>query len=116
MTAPRRRLAAATALPSPYTDPSPITREDPASRTGADADARPRAYTRARVDPQGGTGRDVEVAALALAAALQRVRERRDALAATVAAARAGGVGDTTIRAHLVIAGLPESEADDALR
>jgi len=74
-----------------------------------------RAYTHARADAQEAAGKDAEVAARVLAAALNRVGERRAYLAAMVAAARSAQVPDEAIRARLVIAGLPEAEIAAAL-
>ncbi len=98
-----------------YADPSAPTREPEGLRAGAGAHPRARAYTRPRANPQEGAGMDLEVAGRALVAALKKVGERRDALAACVAAARAVQVVDEEIRARLVVAGLPEADVTAAL-
>lgn len=109
------------ALPSPYANPSAITREHPAPdqppQLPADAPARARAYTRRGVNAQvpAAAGRNVDTAARALVAALARMHERQDALAAAIAVARASGVQDKDIRARLVIAGLLEADVQEAL-
>lgn len=97
-----------------FADPSAPLRDEPAgARPGAGA--RARAYTRTRADAQESAGMDVEVGARALAATLKRADERRADLAALVAAARSARVADEAIRAHLVLAGLPEGEISAAL-
>lgn len=111
----------AAALPSPYANPSAITRDQPGPdqppHALADAPAHARAYTRAGANAQvpAAAGRNVEAAGRALVAALAKVQERQDALAAAIAVARASGVPDKDIRARLVIAGLLEADVQEAL-
>lgn len=112
---PSRPAKRASALPSPLTQPSPITRDDPGEVVRARAHAR--AYTREGVDAQVPAimGKSVETAGQALAAAMARVGERRTALVAAVAAARAVGVPDAMLRARLLITGLDQADIDDVL-
>lgn len=112
---PSRPVRRATALPSPLANPSPITRDD--------MDGVGRVRARARAYTGGGAatqvpaimGKSVETAGQALVAALVRTEERRTALAAAVAAARAVGVPDVELRARLLIARLDQVDIDAAL-
>ena len=107
-----------TSRPRPAVDLGPVF-EDPSAPSrepaGAGAHPRTRAHTRPRADAQASAGMDVEVGGRALAAALKRAGERRADLAALVTAARSAQVPDEAIRAHLLIAGLPEAEISAAL-
>jgi len=99
------------ALASPYEHPSPVVR-------GSTADDLTRARAHAR-EGNGGpptvTGRDVEVAARAVVAAITRLAERREALAAMVIAARASQLSDAVIHGYLVVAGLEPADVEAAL-
>lgn len=96
------------ALGSVFTHPSPVTRDED------DGDPT-RAGARASAGNGAVTGRDVEVAARAVAAAITRLEERRAALAAMVAAARAAQLSDAIIRSYLVVAGLEPADVDAAM-
>lgn len=117
MTARPRR---ATALPSPFDKPSPVTRDEEEEGTpaGSHARAHARASTRSGLDVQVAAlaSQQVQITGLTLAAALARVDERRASLAAAVAMAREAGVPDASIRARLVIAGLVDEDVAEALR
>ena len=112
MTSQRPRAAAD--LGPLFADPSAPVRDEAAGarpRAGAGA----RADTRPRAEAQQSAGMDVEVGGRALAATHKRAGERRADLAALVAAARSAELADEAIRAHLVLAGLPDAEIVAAL-
>jgi|KBSSwiStaDraftv2_1062776.scaffolds.fasta_scaffold264063_2 hypothetical protein len=95
-------------LASVFERPSPVTREvPPAAATGAG----PRTREGDGTDP----GRDLTLAARAVVVAIARLAERREALAAVVAAARASELSDDMIRSHLVVNGLGADDVDAAL-
>lgn len=116
---PAKKPTPAAALPSPFADPSAITREETPSRADArtGAGTRVRAYTRPGESAQvpAAVGRHVDTEARAVAAAAARLAQRREALAAAVAAARASGVMDDHIQAWLVVAGLSPAEVGEAM-
>jgi len=100
---------------SVFTNPSPVTRDDGGPHTHAGARPGESGGNGATPAPAGVTGRDLGLAALSVVAAIARLRERREALAATVAGARASQHSDAVIRAHLVVNGLEQDEIDAAM-
>lgn len=101
----------AKALASPFDRPSPVVRKTPRPAPPSRTPAR----TRARTKTTAVTGRDVEIGARAVVSAIDRLAERREALRAVVAAARASQLSDAVIHANLVVSGLDQADIDAAL-
>lgn len=99
---------------SVFVTASPVTRDD-LTRAGA----RPGPHAGNGGPPAAGedtmTGRALGLAARALLVAIGKVADKREALAATVAGARASQLSDEVIRAHLVVAGLDPADVDEAM-
>jgi len=102
-----------TDLPSPFDDPTPPNRRDGAS--GGRTYARTNTSSGPITQVPAVAARDVQNAALALAATLRQLEQRRTVLAFAIATARAAGVPDATIKARLAVAELDDDEIGDAL-